>query len=113
MQKRQQELAQQKVQAEITVTQAQAQADAQIAQATAQAQAVKLAADAEAYAIRLRGEAEATAIDQRGKALRDNPGVVALVQAEKWNGQLPYTMPPNGTVPFLDLTGSSSTVGGR
>ena len=113
VQKRQQELAQQKVQAEITVTQAQAQADAQIAQATAQAQAVKLAADAEAYAIRLRGEAEATAIDQRGKALRDNPGVVALVQAEKWNGQLPYTMPPNGTVPFLDLTGSSSTVAGR
>ena len=47
------------------------------------------------------------AIDQRGQALRDNPGVVALVQAEKWNGQLPYTMPPNGTVPFLDLAPSS------
>lgn len=114
VQKRQQELAQQKVQAEITVTQAQAQADAQIAQATAEATAVKLAAEAEAYAIEIKGRAEATAIDQRGQALRDNPGVVSLVQAEKWNGQLPYTMPPNGTVPFLDLSPSSSvTVAGQ
>ena len=104
VQKRQQELAQQKVQAEITVTQAQANADAQIAQATAEAQAVKLAAEAEAYAIEIKGRAEATAIDQRGQALRDNPGVVALVQAEKWDGVLPTTMPPNGTVPFLTLT---------
>ena len=32
------------------------------------------------------------------------PGVVALVQAEKWDGQLPTVMPPGGTVPFLDLT---------
>jgi len=103
VQKRQQELAQQKVQAEITVTQAQAQADAQIAQATAEAQAVKLAAEAEAYAIQLRGEAEAKAIEARGTALRDNPGVVALVQAEKWDGVLPTTMPPNGTVPFLTI----------
>jgi regulator of protease activity HflC (stomatin/prohibitin superfamily) len=108
VQKRQQELAQQKVQAEITVTQAQAQADAQIAQATAEATSVKLAAEAEAYAIEIKGRAEATAIDQRGQALRDNPGVVALVQAEKWNGQLPYTMPPNSAVPFLDLTPPSS-----
>ena len=28
----------------------------------------------------------------------------ALVQAEKWNGVLPSTMPPGGTVPFLNLT---------
>ncbi len=104
VQKRQQELAQQKVQAEITVTQAQAQADAQIAQATAAATAVKLAADAEAHAIQVKGDAEAAVIANRGKALRDNPGVVALIQAEKWDGVLPRTMPPNGSVPFLDLT---------
>ncbi len=104
VQKRQQELAQQKVQAEITVTQAQAQADAQIAQATAAATAVKLAADAEAHAIQVKGDAEAAVIANRGKALRDNPGVVALIQAEKWDGVLPSTMPPNGTVPFLNLS---------
>jgi regulator of protease activity HflC (stomatin/prohibitin superfamily) len=103
VQKRQQELAQQKVQAEITVTQAQAQADAQIAQATAAATAVKLAADAEAHAIQVKGDAEAAVIANRGKALRDNPGVVALIQAEKWDGALPRTMPPNGTVPFIDV----------
>ena len=104
VQKRQQELAQQEVQAKITVTQAQAQADSVVATATANAQAVRLAAEAEAYSIELKGRAEATAIDQRGQALKDNPGVVALVQAEKWNGVLPSTMPPGGTVPFLNLT---------
>ncbi len=104
VQKRQQELAQQKVQAEITVTQAQAQADAQVAQATAAATSVKLAADAEAHAIQVKGDAEAAVIANRGKALRDNPGVVALIQAERWDGVLPTTMPPGGAVPFLNLT---------
>lgn len=111
VQKRQQELAQQKVQAEITVTQAKAQADAQLAQATAAAEAVKLQADAEAHAIQVKGDAEAAVIAQRGAALRDNPGVVALIQAEKWNGQLPYTMPPNGTVPFIDLAPPAASAG--
>jgi regulator of protease activity HflC (stomatin/prohibitin superfamily) len=104
VQKRQQELAQQEVQAKITVTQAQAEADSVVATATANAQAVRLAAEAEAYSIELKGRAEATAIDQRGQALKDNPGVVALVQAEKWDGVLPSVMPPGGTVPFLNLT---------
>lgn len=108
VQKRQQELAQQEVQAKITVTQAQAQADSVVATATANAQAVRLAAEAEAYAIEIKGRAEATAIDQRGQALKDNPGVVALVQAEKWDGVLPSVMPPGGTVPFLDLTTPSA-----
>jgi regulator of protease activity HflC (stomatin/prohibitin superfamily) len=104
VQKRQQELAQQEVQAKITVTQAQAEADSVVATATANAQAVRLAAEAEAYSIEIKGRAEATAIDQRGQALKDNPGVVALVQAEKWDGVLPSVMPPGGTVPFLNLS---------
>ncbi|MGU3398149.1 prohibitin family protein [Brucellaceae bacterium D45D] len=78
-----------KVQAEITVTQAQAQADARRAQAQAQADSVRVQAQAESEAIRLRGEAEALAIKARGDALRDNPGLVSLTQAERWNGQLP------------------------
>lgn len=92
VQKREQELAQQKVQAEITVTQAQAQADARLAEAKAQAEAVRLA-----------GEAEADAIRAKGAALRDNPLLVGLIQAERWDGRLPTTMPPGGTVPFLNL----------
>ncbi|RRD25816.1 prohibitin family protein [Brucellaceae bacterium VT-16-1752] len=92
-----------KVQAEITVTQAKAQADARRAEAEAQADAVRLQAEAESEAIRLRGDAEATAIKARGDALRDNPGLVSLTQAERWNGQLPSTMLPNSSIPMLNL----------
>jgi regulator of protease activity HflC (stomatin/prohibitin superfamily) len=90
--RRQQELEQQKIAAQITVTQAQAEADSQLPRAKA-----------EAAATRIRGEAEAAAIKARGDALRDNPGLVALTQAEKWNGQLPTTMLPNGAIPMLNI----------
>ncbi len=98
VQKRTQELDQQKVQAQITVTMAQAEADARIAQAEAQAQAIRLA-----------GEAEGDAIRARGEALRENPSLVTLVTAEAWDGRLPTTMLPGTTVPFIDVEG----LGGR
>jgi regulator of protease activity HflC (stomatin/prohibitin superfamily) len=82
-----------KVTAEITVT-----------RATAEANAVRQKAQAEAEAITLRGNAEATAIDARGRALRDNPALVSLVQAERWDGKLPVTMIPGGAVPMLNVT---------
>ena len=69
----------------------------------AQADAVRLAAQAESEAIKLRGEAEAEAIKARGDALKDNPGLVSLTQAEKWDGQLPRTMLPGGSIPMLNL----------
>jgi regulator of protease activity HflC (stomatin/prohibitin superfamily) len=81
-----------KVQAEIVVT-----------RATAQANAVRQQAQAEADAIKLRGDAEAQAIAARGKALGDNPSLVSLVQAEKWDGKLPATMVPGGAIPMLGL----------
>jgi regulator of protease activity HflC (stomatin/prohibitin superfamily) len=81
-----------KVQAEIRVIQAQAEAESRVAQATA-----------EAEAITLTGEAEASAIRARGAALRDNPALIGLVQAERWDGVLPTTMVPNSTVPFLNV----------
>lgn len=92
VQKLRQNAEREKVQAEITVT-----------QATAQANAIRAKAEAEAEAIRLRGAAEADAIDARGKALRDNPAVIELVQAEKWNGTLPQTMVPGAAVPFVNV----------
>lgn len=82
-----------KVQAQIVVTQAQAQADSTLAKAKA-----------EALSITLRGDAEANAIRAKGAALRDNPSLVSLVQAERWNGTLPTTMIPNSTVPFMNMT---------
>jgi hypothetical protein len=51
----------------------------------------------------LQGDAEAHAINARGKALRDNPSLVELVQAEKWNGVLPTTMVPGSAVPFINV----------
>ena len=81
-----------KVTAEITVIQAKAEADAQLARATAEAEAT-----------RIRGEAEASAIRARGEALRDNPSLVDLVQAERWNGALPTTMVPGSAVPFMNV----------
>ncbi len=81
VQKVQQNAQREKVQAEIAVIQARAQADA----------------------VKLQGDAEAHAINARGKALRDNPSLVELVQAEKWDGKLPTTMVPGQTVPFINV----------
>jgi regulator of protease activity HflC (stomatin/prohibitin superfamily) len=72
-------------------------------QAEAEAASTRTRADAAAYAVKAQGEAEASAIRNRGDALRDNPGLPALVTAEKWDGHLPTTMPPGGTVPFLNV----------
>lgn len=85
-----------KVQAQIVLTQAQAKADAERATAQAQADAIKM-----------KGEAEAEAIKARGQALRDNPNLVGLVQAERWNGELPSTMVPGGAMPMLNLNPSA------
>jgi regulator of protease activity HflC (stomatin/prohibitin superfamily) len=81
VQKVQQNAQREKVQAEILVIQARAQADS----------------------VKLQGDAEAHAINARGKALRDNPALIELVQAEKWDGKLPTTMVPGQTVPFINV----------
>lgn len=90
VQKLKQNAEREKVQAEITVTKAKADADATRAQA-----------QADADAARLRGEAEAAAIRAKGAALRDNPNLVELTAAERWNGVLPTTMVPGGATPFV------------
>ena len=95
VQKVRQNAEREKVTAEITVIQAQAEADAQLARATAEAEAT-----------RIRGEAEADAIEAKGAALRDNPSLIDLVQAERWNGALPTTMVPGSAVPFMNVGAS-------
>jgi regulator of protease activity HflC (stomatin/prohibitin superfamily) len=81
-----------KVQAQITVTKASAEADATRAKAQASADAT-----------RVRGDAEASAIRARAAALADNPALVSLVQAERWDGHLPQTMVPGAAVPMIGL----------
>jgi regulator of protease activity HflC (stomatin/prohibitin superfamily) len=90
VQKREQQLAQEKINAEIAVTQAKGRADS-----------VKAEADAAAYKVKAEGEAQAEAIKARGSALADNPLLVELTKAEKWNGTLPTSMVPGSAIPFL------------
>ena len=71
-------------------------------QARAEADRVRFLAEAEADSITMRGEAEANAIRARAEALGQNPNLVELVKAERWNGTLPTTVLPNGTVPFIE-----------
>ena len=78
-------------------------------QAKAQADSALAKAQAEAEAIRVRGIAEADAIKARGEALRQNAQLIALTQAEKWDGVLPTTMIPGGAVPFLNLKSNTDT----
>lgn len=90
--KLQQNAEREKVQAQITVTIAEAEAASIRAKAAAQAEATTM-----------RGEAEASAIRAKGAALRDNPGLVSLITAERWDGTLPTTMVPAGAVPFVSV----------
>src|SRR5947209_12253108 len=103
VQKLQQNAEREKVQAQITVTQATAKANAVRAEAQANADARRLNGEAAATNIRITGEAEAAAIEARAKALGTNPNLVTLVQAERWNGVLPTTMVPGSAVPFVSV----------
>jgi regulator of protease activity HflC (stomatin/prohibitin superfamily) len=98
VQKLQQNAEREKVQAQITVTQATAKANATRAEAQAAADALRLNGEAKASNIKITGEAEAAAIEARGKALASNPNLVTLVQAERWN-----TMVPGSSVPFVSV----------
>ncbi len=93
VQKQEQNLQQEKIKADIAVTQAKGRADS-----------VKAEADASAYRTKVEGEATADAIKLRAAALANNPLLVELTKAEKWNGQLPTQMIPGSTVPFIDVS---------
>lgn len=93
VQKMMQTEAREKIQANIAVIQAKAIAEARVAQA-----------EAEATATRLNGDAQADAIKAKGAALSDNPNLIALTQAERWDGKLPTTMIPGSTIPFMNMS---------
>lgn len=79
------------------------EAQQKVKNAEAEAAATKATADAAAYSIKVQGEAEANAIRERGEALRQNPDVIKLTTAERWNGVLPTSMIPGSSVPFIEL----------
>lgn len=73
-------------------------------QADAQAYEIEAKAKAQALSIELEGQARAKAIALEGAALRDNPNLIELRKAEKWDGKLPTTMFGAGQDVMIDLS---------
>jgi len=73
--------------------------------ADAKAQGIIKVAEADAKAIILKGEAEAKAIEAKARALRNNPLIVKLTEAQTWDGKLPVTVMGDGAMPIMDLRG--------
>ncbi|SMB88621.1 Regulator of protease activity HflC, stomatin/prohibitin superfamily [Pasteurella testudinis DSM 23072] len=81
------------------------EAESRLVKAQAEADAEIIRAKADAEKVRLAGEAEAAAIRAKGEALKENRQLVELTAAEKWNGVLPTTMTPSGSLPFVQVGG--------
>ncbi len=54
----------------------------------------------------INAKAEAESIQIRGAALAQNPRLVELVTAERWNGELPTNMYGSAPVPFINVPGT-------
>jgi len=78
-----------KVRAEQEALQAVNEKTRRVTQAEAGYQERKLAADGEAYEIETASRAKADAITREAKALKNNPALIQLRLAEKWDGTLP------------------------
>jgi regulator of protease activity HflC (stomatin/prohibitin superfamily) len=91
-----------KVKAEQEALQAKNEKIKRITQAEAAASEQQLSADASAYEIAVASKARAAAIKREAKALHNNPELIQLRIAEKWDGKLPRF---NGSavVPFLNI----------
>lgn len=92
-----------RMQAIVAQQQAEAEKQKRITNADAAAYEVRAAADAQAHQVEVQGKAQADAIRERGEALKENPEMPQLIAAEKWDGKLPETMPPNASVPFISV----------
>lgn len=71
--------------------------------ADAKAKGILKVAEAEAQSILLKGKAEAEAIEAKAKALKNNPLIVKLTEAQAWDGKLPSTMMGEGVMPIMDI----------
>lgn len=88
------------------VTKAKGEAEAKRLAAEAEAYQITQVAKAEADRIRFAGDAEAERLRDRAAAIRENPQLIALLQAEamlKWDGNLPERMYPSSALPILNL----------
>ena len=91
-------------QAKAELEAAKTEQESRMVQADAKAYEIEAEAKAKALSIELEGEARAKAIALEGAALRDNPILVDLRKAEKWDGKLPTTMFGAGQDVMIDLS---------
>ena len=91
-----------KVRAEQEALQALNEKTRRVTQAEAGYQERKLAADGEAYEIEASSKAKADAIAREAKALKDNPALIQLRLAEKWDGTLPR-FTGGETIPLINI----------
>ena len=91
-----------KVRAEQEALKAENEKLRRVTQAEAAAAERTLAADAEAYQIEVASKAKAEAIRREAEALRDNPDLIQLRLAEKWDGQLPQ-FTGGDAIPLLNV----------
>jgi len=96
-------LQKQKLEAARLVQTAEAERDSAKATADGNAYRVTKEAEAEAEAILLKGKAESEAVKLVQNALSNNPLLVQYEQAKRWNGELPSTMIPGASVPFVNV----------
>ncbi len=91
-----------KVQAEQEALKAENEKLRRVTQAEAAAAERTLAADAEAYKLEVESKARAEAIRREAEALKDNPALIQLRIAEKWDGKLPQVS-GGGVIPLLNI----------
>ncbi len=91
-----------KVKAEQEALQALNEKIRRVTQAEAAAEEKKLAASAQAFEIEVASKARAAAIEREANALKNNPQIIQLRIAERWDGTLPKFSGGN-MVPLLNV----------
>lgn len=89
------------INAKIQMTQRAQQAQNQVAKAKAEADIKIATAQGSAESLRIISEAQGNAIREKGRAISENPQVIQLTYAERWNGILPSVT--GGAVPFVNV----------
>ncbi len=96
-----QEKRQAEVSADQAVVEAKGRANAQVATAEGDASSRRIRANADAYAVQIAGTAAASALKAQNEALNNNPNLVSMQWAQRWNGQLPTSMFGSSPVPLV------------
>ena len=91
-----------KVKAEQDALRAENEKLRRITEAEAAAAEIELAAEAEAFSIEAVSRANADAIRREAQALAQNPRLIDLRIAEKWDGELPQ-FSGGGSIPMIDM----------